>query len=79
MRVSIDNGELELFKKLMDKGYAVEDRANTRRMIRELRRANVSIHRGYDVKTEKMVLAVESVFKVVPRRRTLNKTIFDLK
>ena len=79
MRVAIKNGELELFKRIMENGYAIEDGRETKRVIRELKRAGVQIHHGYSQNTGKMIVAMESPLKIVQRRRGLSKTLFDLK
>ncbi len=80
MRVTIKNGELELFKRIMKDGYAVGDGRETKRVIRELKHAGVPIYHGNargDV--AKVIVALESPLKIVPRRRTLARTIFDVK
>lgn len=78
-RVVIKNGELELFKKIMKDGFAVENGKETYRVIRELKRAGVQIHHGYAQDTKKVIVALESPLKIVGRRRGFARTVFDLK
>jgi len=78
MRVTIKNNELELFKKILNNGYAIGDGKDTDRIVRELKRANVPIHHGWDSDTRKVIIALEQPFQAEKKRRTLNKTLFDL-
>jgi len=80
MKVAIKNDELNLFRKLLKEQIVIENRANaeTRRLIRELRAANVPVIRAYDPHTERVVLALEKPIRVKQRRRTLNRHIFDI-
>lgn len=77
--VAIKNGELKLFKRILKDGYAVENGSETKRIIRELKRARITIiHHGYSPGTKKVIIALESPIKAIRRQRTLNKTLFDL-
>lgn len=80
MKVAIKNGELPLFQKLLKNGVAIEDRANTstRRLVRELRAADIPVIRAYDSRLERVVLALERPIKARRQRRTLNQHIFDI-
>lgn len=80
MRVAIKNSELELFKRIFENGYAIEDGKETKRIIRELKHAGVPIYHGSARNdTKKVIVALEFPLKAVSRRRTLARTVFDVK
>lgn len=76
--VSIKNGELELFKKILKNGYAIGDGIETKRIVREMKHAQIPVHHGFDQGTKKVIVALERPFVVKSRRRTLSKTCFEL-
>lgn len=81
--VAIKNGELELFKRILKDGYAIGDGSETDRIVRELKRAckttKIPIHHGYSQDTKKVIVALERPFKAKQKRRTPNKTLFELR
>jgi hypothetical protein len=76
--VVIKNSELEIFNKILNNGYAIEDGRATRRIIRELKQADVPLHHGYAQNTKKVIIALESPLTIVERRRSFTRTRFDL-
>lgn len=76
--VSIKNGELELFKRILKDGYAIGDGSETKRIIRELKHAQIPVHHGYDSDTKKVIVALKSPIKAIRKQRDLAKTIFDI-
>jgi len=77
-RVKIDLDSLDLFERLVKRGYVIEDGAKTRQLARILKDAEIGVHNAYAQETRKVVLAVETNFKAVPWMRTRKSVIFDI-
>jgi len=76
--VAIRNSELKLFKTIMERGFVIGDGSKTDRIVRELKRANIKVHHGYAQSSKKVIVALEQSFTVKQKRRTSNKTLFEL-
>jgi hypothetical protein len=77
--VIINKEDLTLFEKIIERGFGIANGGETSKIVRELKRANVPIQHGYSQETKKVIVALERPVVALPKQRTLNKTMFELK
>ena len=82
-RVKIDLESLDLFNRLIKRGYIIDDGYRTRRLSRLLKNADLNVYNAWarDTKrdTKKVILAIENSLKATPVMRTRKSMIFDIK
>jgi len=82
-RVKINLESLDLFDRLIKRGYIIDDGYRTRRLSRLLKNADLNVYNAWarDTKrdTKKVILAIENSLKATPVMRTRKSMIFDIK
>lgn len=78
-RLKIDRESMDLFDRLVRRGYVIEDGKKTRQLAYVLGRAGIEVYNGYDQDTKKVILAIERNIRVVPLKRSLKSVVFDIR
>jgi len=77
--IYIKNENVALMKKILNQSYAVGTGEETKRIVRELKRAAIPVHHGYCQDTKKVIIVLPKPVKIDNVQRSLNKTMFKLR
>jgi len=76
VRIGLDN--LDVFKRLVDKGYVIGNSKQTRQIAYALTLAKIPKCNGYEQDTKKIVLALERRIRAVSQKKTLKSVFFKI-